>query len=58
MHLALVVVPDLNPGFGKTVLIDSKNRICCGLKMPRCGLISGMRSPSKTKPGFNSVAVK
>ncbi len=23
------------PGFGKTVLIDNRNRICCGLKMPR-----------------------
>jgi len=45
-------------GFGNTVLIDSRKRICCGLKIPRCGLMSGMRSPAKTNPGFNSFAVR
>ncbi len=48
----------LPPGFGNTVLIDRRNRICFGLKIPRCGLMSGMRSPSKTKPGFSSFAVR
>lgn len=35
----------LLPGRGNTVLMDSKKRICCGLKMPRCGLMRGIRCP-------------
>jgi hypothetical protein len=58
MHSALIVVPHLAARLRKHGLDRQQERICCGLNMPCCGLMSGMRSPSKTKPGFNSVAVK
>jgi len=48
----------LPPGFGNTVLIDSRNRICRGLKIPRRGFMTGMRSSSKENPDVNSVAVR
>ena len=53
VHLALVVIPDLAARprkDGKTVLIDSRKRICCGLKIPRCGLTSEMRSRRELTP--------
>jgi hypothetical protein len=58
MHFTLVVIPNLATRLRKTVLIESRKRICSGLKMPRCGLTSGMRSPLNKKPGFNSTAVR
>ena len=52
MNFPSIVIPDLATGFGNTVLIDSKNGICWGLKMPRWGLTNGKRSPRKRKSGL------
>ena len=45
VSLALIVIPDPSALFGNTVLMLNRCSICCGLKIPRLGLISGMRSP-------------
>ena len=37
--------------------MDSRKRIWRDLKMPRCGLMSGMRVPSKSNPALSSLAV-
>jgi hypothetical protein len=58
MHLALIVVPNLATRLRKHRLNRQQVSIRCGLKIPRCGLMSGTRSPSKMNPGASSVAVK
>ena len=55
MSLALILIPDPSTPSGKTVLMLNRCDICRGLKIPRCGLISGMRSPPNSNPPARSA---
>jgi hypothetical protein len=53
MHFALVVVPDLATRLGEHGLNRQEEPHLLWLEDARCGLMSGMRSPSKAKPGLH-----
>jgi hypothetical protein len=55
MSLALIIIPDPRAHLlGNTILILNRCSICRGLKIPRCGLISGMWSPPNSNPPARS----
>jgi len=58
MGLPLVVIPNTPTLPGEDGAIESSAAICRGLKIPRCGLISGMCSPWNWKPAARASALR
>ena len=58
MHFPLIVVPNPSPWLREHGLDRQQVFHGTGLKIPRCGLISGIRRPSNWNPGAKSLAVR